>query len=91
MSWTHTPDDYDLELPIYQLEVSALFDPLRERGDFQTLVAEYNQVLEPMRERVVEAQSTGNWESLRQRTFNRAATGTGRLAQEPAGSAAAGG
>ena len=91
LSWTHTPDDYDLELPIYQLEVSALFDPLRERGDFQTLVAEYNQVLEPMRERVVEAQSTGNWESLRQRTFNRAATGTGRLAQEPAGSAAAGG
>jgi TolB-like protein len=91
LSWTHTPDDYDLQLPIYVLEVSALFDPLRERADFQQLVAEYNEVLEPMRQRVLEAQSMGNWELLRRRTFDRAATGSGRVAQEPAGSAAAGG
>jgi tetratricopeptide (TPR) repeat protein len=90
-SWTFTPDDYDLQLPIYRLEISAQFDPLRERGDFQALVAEYNQLLGPMRERVLEAQSTSDWEQLRQRTFDRAATGTGRVARQPASSAAAGG
>jgi TolB-like protein/tetratricopeptide (TPR) repeat protein len=91
LSWTYSPDGRDLQLPIYRLEISALYDPLRERSDFQQLVAEYNQMLEPMRERVIEAQTTGNWESLRQRTFDRATTGSGRLAQAPAGSDAAGG
>jgi hypothetical protein len=90
LSWTYGPDNYDLELPIYRLEVSALFDPLRERGDFQELVAEYNQLLEPMRERVIEAQSTGTWESLRRRTFDRAATEKGRAAKREFGSAATG-
>jgi hypothetical protein len=37
--------------------------------EFQRLVDDYREALEPMRQRVVEAQQTGDWESLRQRTY----------------------
>jgi len=59
----------ELELPIYYLESAALFDPLREIPEFQILIDDYNNYLEPMRDQVLEARRSGDWESLRQRTY----------------------
>jgi tetratricopeptide (TPR) repeat protein len=62
-----TPGD-DLEMPIYILERAALLDPLRERPEFEAILADYEAYLEPMRQRVLQASETGDWEALRQRT-----------------------
>jgi tetratricopeptide (TPR) repeat protein len=70
----------DLELPIYLLENAALFDPLRDMPEFQQLLDDYNAWLEPMRLRVLEAQRSGNWEALRQRTYQWAHQSTGQSA-----------
>jgi TolB-like protein/tetratricopeptide (TPR) repeat protein len=59
----------DLDLPIYVLDRNPLLDPLRERPEFQALLADYEAYLEPMRQRVLLATETGDWESLRQRTI----------------------
>jgi tetratricopeptide (TPR) repeat protein len=58
----------DLEMPLYVLERAALLDPLRERPEFQAILADYDAYLEPMRQRVLKAAETGDWEALRQRT-----------------------
>jgi TolB-like protein len=58
----------DLEMPIYVLERTTLLDPLRERPEFQAILADYDAYLEPMRQRVLQATETGDWEALRERT-----------------------
>lgn len=58
----------DLEMPIYVLDRTALLDPLRDRSEFQAILADYEAYLEPMRRRVLQATETGDWEPLRQRT-----------------------
>jgi hypothetical protein len=66
-AWDVTDEDL-LALPIYKLEQAAVFDALRDRQDFRQLVDDYNTYLEPMRQRVREAEATGDWASLRRRT-----------------------
>jgi TolB-like protein len=61
--------DEDLELPIYLLESDALFDPLSNTPGFKQLLEDYHAHLEPMSRRVLEAGKSGDWEALRQRTF----------------------
>jgi len=63
----------DLQLPLIALEHSASFDPLRELPGFQQLLDDYDAHLEPMRQRVLEAERTGDWETLRQRIYQWAA------------------
>ena len=75
-----TEGGQDLELPIYLLENAALFDPLRDMPEFQQLLDDYNARLEPMRQRVLEAQRSGDWEALRQRTYQWAHQSTGESA-----------
>jgi TolB-like protein len=67
--------DPDLTFPIYFLEDDAMLDPLREKSEFQQLLDDYNAYLEPMRQRVVEAEQTGDWNALRQHTYQWAADG----------------
>ena len=55
-------------MPIYILETHPFFDPVREQPEFQAILADYDTYLAPMRERVIQATETGDWESLRQRT-----------------------
>ena len=62
-------NDEDLAVPIYRLETSPVFDPLREHPGFQALLNDYNAYLAPMRERVLQATETGDWEALRQNTL----------------------
>ena len=62
----------DLMFPIYFVEGNSMLDPLRDMPEFQQLLDEYHALLEPMRQRVMEAEHSGNWEALRQRTFQRA-------------------
>jgi len=64
--------DDDLSLPIYVLESSPVFDPLRDQPEFEQLIEDYRVALEPMRQRVLEAERSGDWESLRRRTYQRA-------------------
>jgi TolB-like protein len=64
-------EDGDLEMPLWLLERTALLDPIRERPEFQAILADYEAYLEPMRERVLQATETGDWEALRQRTRQR--------------------
>jgi tetratricopeptide (TPR) repeat protein len=73
--------DY-LALPIYSLESGAVFDPLREMPEFQQLLDDYNAWLEPMRQRVLEAQRSGDWEALRQRTYQWAHQSAGESASD---------
>lgn len=58
----------DLVLPVYVIERHPFFDPVRERPEFQAILSDYDAYLEPMRERVLLATETGDWEALRQRT-----------------------
>lgn len=76
-------DDGDLSLPIYVLESSPVFDPLRGLPEFQQLLQDYRATLEPMRQRVLEAQRTGDWNSLRQRTYQWAEMTTRSAATRP--------
>ncbi len=57
-----------LDLPIYLLQADAFFDLVRNTPEFQSLLDDYDAYLEPMRERVLEATTSGDWEALRQRT-----------------------
>jgi len=66
-TWDH--DGYDIPLRLHQLEHEALFDPLRDKPEFQVLLEEYRAYLAPMRERVLESKRNDDWQSLRQRTY----------------------
>jgi len=79
LNWD-TQGGQDLELPIYLLENAALFDPLRDTPEFQRLLDDYNAWLQPMRQRALEAQQSGNWEALRQRTYQWAHQSAGESA-----------
>jgi tetratricopeptide (TPR) repeat protein len=61
-------DEMDMALPVYFLDRNPLLDPLRSRPEFQALLADYDAYLAPMRERVLLATESGDWEALRQRT-----------------------
>jgi len=71
-AWQYDDGGYDLEFPIYFVDGNALLDPLRDEPEFQRLLDDYLAYLEPMRQRVLEVERSGNWEAIRQRTFERA-------------------
>jgi TolB-like protein len=73
----------DLAVPLYRLEVDAFFDPLRERSDFAAMLERYRAYLEPMRQRVINAEETGDWEAIRSRTYELAGLPTGDAARSP--------
>jgi len=56
-------------VPLVWLEVSPRLDPLRESPAFQALLSDFEAYLAPMQARVREADRTGDWASLRQRTY----------------------
>jgi len=70
-AWTLMGDRYDLEFPVYFVDGNAMLDPLRDEPEFQLLLDDYDAYLEPMRERVLTASRSGDWETIRQRTFQR--------------------
>ena len=59
----------DLDLPLYILETNPIFDAVRERPEFRQLLDDYDAYLAPMRERVLQAVESGNWEALRENTL----------------------
>lgn len=62
----------DLTFPIYLIEGNAYLDPLRDLPEFQQLLDDYHSYLRPMQERVLRASESGDWGTLRQRTYRRA-------------------
>jgi TolB-like protein len=76
-------DGGDLTLPIYLLESGTPFDSLRDMPEFQQLIEDYKAALEPMRQRVLEAERTGDWEALRRRTYQRAEESAGTAREAP--------
>jgi len=70
-AWAQTGDLYDLEFPIYFVDGNAMLDPIRDEAEFQLLLDDYDAYLEPMRERVLTATRSGDWEAIRQQTFER--------------------
>ena len=55
--------------PLVWLEVSPRLDPVRDSPAFQALLSDFEAYLAPMQARVREADRTGDWASLRQRTY----------------------
>ena len=74
---------FDLSIPLDWLETDAWFDPLRDRSDFRAVLDGYRAYLQPMRERVLEARETGDWESIRRRTYELAGLPVGDAARSP--------
>ena len=67
-------EEGEFTLPILVLEQDSLLDPLREMPEFQSLMNDYEAHLKPQRERVLRAEADGDWESLRQRVYERVST-----------------
>jgi TolB-like protein/tetratricopeptide (TPR) repeat protein len=74
-TWSDPTNWDDLDFPVYFVDGNAMLDPLRDEPEFQLLLDDYNAYLEPMRERVLTASGSGDWEALRQQTFEREGIG----------------
>jgi TolB-like protein len=72
-SWGDEGGEIGLPIKLNMLENAALFDPLRGLPEFQQLIDDYRAHLEPLQKRVLETERSGDWESLRQRTYQWAA------------------